>query len=46
MTTITFHPTAAEIVPYHSRRYGVVSIDDLSGEAVEVMDMSHTGRDG
>ncbi|MBE0636443.1 hypothetical protein IH601_10650 [Candidatus Bipolaricaulota bacterium] len=46
MTMISFHPTADDYVSYHSKSYDVVTINYISGEVMEAMDMSHTGSDG
>jgi hypothetical protein len=43
MTMISFHPTADDFISYHSDRYNVVTINYLSGEVSDAMDMSHTG---
>jgi len=43
MTMISFHPTADDYVSYHSEWYNVVTINYISGEVGEAMDMSHTG---
>ena len=45
MTMISFHPTADDYVSYHSEWYNVVTINYISGEVMEAMDMSHTGSD-
>ena len=46
MTMISFHPTADDYVSYHSSWYNVVTINYVSGEVMEAMDMSHTGDHG
>lgn len=46
MTMISFHPTADDYVSYHSKWYNVVTINYISGDVSEAMDMSHTGSDG
>jgi len=43
MTMISFHPTADDYVSYHSKWYNVVTINYVSGEVGDAMDMSHTG---
>lgn len=43
MTMISYHPTADDYVSYHSKWYNVVTINYISGEVGEAMDMSHTG---
>ncbi len=45
MTMISFHPTADDYVSYHSKWYNVVTINYISGDVSEAMDMSHTGHD-
>jgi hypothetical protein len=45
MTMISFHPTADDYVSYHSKWYNVVTINYVSGEVMDAMDMSHTGSD-
>jgi hypothetical protein len=46
MTMISFHPTADDYVSYHSKFYNVVTINYISGEVGDAMDMSHTGSHG
>jgi len=45
MTMISFHPTADDYVSYHSKWYDVITINYISGDVTEAMDMSHTGHD-
>ncbi len=46
MTMLSFHPTADDYISYHSKWYNVVTINYLSGEISDAMDMSHTGDHG
>ena len=46
MTMISFHPTADDYISYHSKWYNVVTINYMTGEVGEAMDMSHTGSHG
>ena len=43
MTMISFHATADDFVSYHSKSYSVLTINYISGQVGEAMDMSHTG---
>lgn len=44
MTMISFHPAADDFVSYHSKNYDVVTINYLTGDVLDAMDMSHTGQ--